>query len=136
MRTSLLPFLGVLFLLPCAAVVCAQGTWRTDSLMTTWPVRKALQEARNRPHGGVIRPMDTQGLYPALQREFPGIPVFADERVADLVNLYGETRREQFRAMLGIALPYFPMIEGQLVAAGLPRELKYLPMALSAMKRM
>jgi membrane-bound lytic murein transglycosylase D len=133
MRTSLLPFLCVLFLLPCAAVVSAQGTWRTDSLMTTWPVRKALQEARNRPHGGVIRPMDTSGLYPALQREFPALPVFADERVAALVDLYGETRREQFRAMLGIAMSYFPMIEGQLVATGLPRELKYLPMAMSGM---
>ena len=123
----------LLLLLLGTGSVQAQDTWRTDSLMSTWPVRHALQESHNRPHGGVIRAMDTSALYPALQQAYPNLPVFADERVAAWVNLYGEARREQFRALLGMAQQYFPLIEGQLVSAGLPRELKYLPMALSGM---
>jgi membrane-bound lytic murein transglycosylase D len=53
--------------------------------------------------------------------------------VAYYVDLYGERNREQFKAMLGMADHYFPLITSELAQAGLPAELKYLPMALSGM---
>jgi len=114
----------------------AQSTWRVDSLMTTWPVRLAVEEARHTSTPGVIRAVDTRDLYAQLKRAVPGIPVFADSNVVRYVNLYGEPRREQFRALLGAAQHYFPLIEGELARQGLPKDLKYLPMAMSAMNNL
>ncbi|MBL7964608.1 MAG: LysM peptidoglycan-binding domain-containing protein [Flavobacteriales bacterium] len=110
-----------------------QSTWRVDSAMATWPLQQAVQLDRVRTAPGVIRAMDTRDLHTALKREAPGIPVFADELVAYYVDLYGERNREQFRAMLGMAANYFPLITSELTQAGLPSELMYLPMALSGM---
>lgn len=101
--------------------------------MTTWPVRLAVEEARHASTPGVIRAVDTRDLHAQLQRAVPGIPVFADSNVVRYVNLYGEPRREEFRALLGAAQHYFPLIEGELARQGLPKDLKYLPMAMSAM---
>lgn len=126
---SLLPFL----LAFAGHTALAQSTWRVDSLLTTWPVRLAVEEARHEARPGVIRAVDTRDLYSQLQKAAPGIPVFADSTVERYVNLYGEPRRDEFRALLGAAQHYFPLIEGALAEQGLPRELKYLPMALSAM---
>ena len=104
--------------------------------MTTWPVRLAVEEARHTSTPGVIRAVDTRDLYAQLKRAVPGIPVFADSNVVRYVNLYGEPRREQFRALLGAAQHYFPLIEGELARQGLPKDLKYLPMAMSAMNNL
>lgn len=110
----------------------AQSTWRTDSLMATWPVQQAIQQAG--PSGrGVVRAVDTKGLYTKLQREAPGIPVFADSNVVLYADLYGEPLREHFRVLRGVSLVYLPMIEKELALQGLPNELKFLPMAMSAM---
>ncbi|MBK8498216.1 MAG: transglycosylase SLT domain-containing protein [Flavobacteriales bacterium] len=119
--------------LGCAVVSTGQSTWHVDSLLTTWPVRLAVEEARHEARPGVIRAVDTRDLYSQLQKAAPGIPVFADSTVERYVNLYGEPRREEFRALLGAAQHYFPLIEGALAEQGIPKELKYLPMALSAM---
>lgn len=110
-----------------------QSTWRVDSAMATWPMQQAVQLDRARTAPGVIRAMDTRDLHTALERSAPGIPVFADSLVAYYVDLYGERNREQFKAMLGMAANYFPLITSELAQAGLPSELKYLPMALSGM---
>ncbi|HRH68591.1 MAG TPA: LysM peptidoglycan-binding domain-containing protein [Flavobacteriales bacterium] len=116
-----------------AASLHAQSTWRVDSLMTTWPVQQRLKEVGSTTGQGVIRAVDTDDLYAKLHRVAPGIPVFADSNVVAYADLYGEPLREHFRVLLGVSQVYFPMIEKELALQGLPKELKYLPMALSGM---
>lgn len=111
----------------------AQITWRTDSLMNTWAVTERMTELGPSTGRGVVRAVDTRNLYEDLKREAPGIPVFADSNVVLYADLYGEPLRQQFRVLLGISQLYFPMIEKELALRGLPTDLKYLPMALSAM---
>ncbi len=111
----------------------AQSTWRTDSLMTTWPVQQMMQELGTSPGRGVVRAVDTKDLYAKLTMEAPGIPAFADDEVITCTDLYGQPQREQFRALLGMSIVHFPLIEKALAENGLPADLKYLPMALSAM---
>ena len=117
----------------CGNAVEAQLTWRTDSLMNTWAVKQRMAEVGSNVGRGVVRAVDTDNLYADLKREAPGIPVFADTTVVMYADLYGEPLREQFRVLLGVSQVYFPMIEKELSLQGLPQELKYLPMALSAM---
>ena len=131
------PILSFLLAISMAAAVAQsaaqQTTWRIDSLVTTWPVRLAMEEARHEPVRGVIRAVDTRELLAQLRIATPDLPVFTDSNVVAYVQLYGEPRREEFRAVLGAAQYYFPMIENALAVQGLPNDLKYLPMALSAM---
>lgn len=69
-----------------------------------------------------------------MQHVVTGFPAFADSGVVCYIEyLYGEPKREEFRALLGMAQVYSPMIEGELVRQGLSKDFKYLPMALSAM---
>lgn len=122
-----------LFLSLAAFGAHAQALWRLDSLVATWPVRAALEEARHSNRPGVIRAMDTRDLHPRLRAAVPELPVFADSLVARLVDELGEPRREDLRALLGIAEEHYPLIDGELARHGLPRDLRYLPLALSAM---
>lgn len=116
-----------------ALVSRAQPYWCLDSLLAQWPVRVAVEEARRHHQPGVVRAMDTRDLLGKLQKAAPGIPVFADDTVVCYVDQLGEPHREALRAALGLAKHYEPLIEGELVRQGLPRELKHLPLALSAM---
>ncbi len=111
----------------------AQSTWRTDSLMTTWPVQQRMREIGSSLGRGVVRTVETEHLYTDLQGEAQGIPVFADSNVVLYTDLYGGPLREHFRVLLGAGAVYMPMIEQELVANELPAPLKYLPMALSGM---
>jgi len=111
----------------------AQTLWRLDSLASSWPVRTAIEESRRHSSPGVIRAMDTRDLYAKLRAASPVLPVFADSLVSRYVDVLGEPRREDLRALLGIAEEYHPMIEGELLQHGLPKDLKHLPMALSCM---
>ena len=113
--------------------LAAQSTWRVDSLMNTWPVAERMEEVRGQLGRGVIRIVDVRDLDARLIRAAGVLPAFSDTSVVDYIHLYGEPKREQFRALLGIAQAYFPMIEEELTRQGLPVELKYLPMAMSAM---
>ena len=67
----------------------AQSTWRVDSLMTTWPVRLAVADARHGSTPGVIRAVDTRNLHTQLQHVVTGFPAFADSGVVCYVDLYG-----------------------------------------------
>jgi membrane-bound lytic murein transglycosylase D len=53
--------------------------------------------------------------------------------VRTYIQLYLHERKESFEAVLGLGEGYFPQIQKELEAAGLPPELKYLPVALSAL---
>lgn len=101
--------------------------------MNTWPVATRMEEVRGQLGRGVIRIVDVRDLDARLIRAAGVLPVFSDTSVVDYIHLYGEPKREQFRALLGMAEAYFPMIEEELTRQGLPLDLKYLPMAMSAM---
>ncbi len=53
--------------------------------------------------------------------------------VKKFIDLYTVRRREQVSRMLGLSKVYFPIFERELDAAGLPMELKYLPVVESAL---
>ena len=137
--TILMPLARLILLalvLGSGILLPAQVTWRTDSLMTTWPVQHRLSELGPQAGRGVVRAVETQHLYEELMREASGIPVFADSMVILYTDLYGEPLRDHFRVVLGMCAVHFPMIEKELTRQGLPSDLKYLPMALSAMNVM
>ncbi|HRD52826.1 MAG TPA: LysM peptidoglycan-binding domain-containing protein [Flavobacteriales bacterium] len=119
-----------------AGLTNAQSLWRLDSLVATWPARTAIEESRRTHRPGVVRAMDTRGLYTSLKPMAQVLPVFADSAVDRYVNLLGEPRREDLRAALGLLEEYAPLIDGELLRNGLPKELRYLPLALSCMNTM
>ncbi|MEM9934795.1 MAG: LysM peptidoglycan-binding domain-containing protein [Bacteroidota bacterium] len=53
--------------------------------------------------------------------------------VKKFIDLYTVRRRDQVSRMLGLSKAYFPIFERELDAAGLPMELKYLPIVESAL---
>ncbi len=53
--------------------------------------------------------------------------------VQNYIDLYTLRRRDQMSRMLGISKVYFPIFEEELDKAGLPLELKYLPIVESAL---
>src|SRR5690606_2932470 len=110
----------------------AQRTWPVDSLMRSWPVQQLSVSVRQGGQG-VIRAVDNDRLFEKLKADAGGFPVFADTLVQLHADLYGMPRRHEFEVLLGMALVHFPMIELELRRNGLPDQLKYLPMALSAM---
>jgi len=114
----------------------AQSLWRLDSLAGTWPVRSAIEESRRTHTPGVVRAMDTRGLHAKLKPMAQVLPVFTDSTVDRFVNQLGEPRREDLRAALGLLEEYAPLIDGELMRNGLPKELRYLPLALSCMNTM
>jgi membrane-bound lytic murein transglycosylase D len=109
----------------------ARSTWPVDSLLTTWPIDQRIQDARPKAKAGQMP--ETDDIYPGLKRVAPAFPVFADSLVDRYVQEFGGARREHFRAMLGVAAKHWPFIENELDRAGMPPELKYMPLALSAM---
>ncbi len=56
-----------------------------------------------------------------------------NSQVKSYIQLYTQRRRGQMESMLGLSQYYFPIFEEALDAAGLPLELKYLPVIESAL---
>ncbi len=56
-----------------------------------------------------------------------------NSKVKAYIELYTQKRRELVSSMLGLSDYYFPMFEKELDAAGLPLELKYIPIIESAL---
>lgn len=124
-HTLLLVFLAAL--LPA----WAQEAWPVDSLIRTWPVSQRLQETKSRDRA--TSNVATTTLYADLKRATPALPLFIDTLVDGYVKRFSSTRRDHFRALLGASEEYLPMIETELAKRGMPNELKYIPMAISAM---
>lgn len=61
------------------------------------------------------------------------VPLSFNDIVKSHIKLYVEKRRLQVACMLGLAEYYFPMIEEELDALGLPHELKYMTIIESAL---
>ena len=121
----------LLLLLIASAPAQAQDAWPVDSLLTTWPLHQRMEELRGKSRTGKVP--NTDGLYTALKKSAPALPVFGDSVVEYFVHRFGGEQRDHFRALLGASERHMPMIERELARYGLPKELKYLPMALSAM---
>ncbi|HEY0977517.1 MAG TPA: LysM peptidoglycan-binding domain-containing protein [Flavobacteriales bacterium] len=108
-----------------------QGTWRLDSLMRTWYVQRTIQ-ARQIPFSRHFGP-DTMEARAEWTDTSPALPGFYDGEVARAIEIYGGTKRTEFRLLLGLAEIYRPMIAERFRAEGVPEELADLPLALSAM---
>lgn len=121
----------LLLLLAVLLPAKAQDAWPVDSLLTTWPLHQRMDELRGKSKVG--KEPDTDDLYAELRTSTPALPVFGDSLVDQFVQRFGGERRDHFRALLAASERYTPMIERELARHGLPNELKYLPMALSAM---
>ncbi len=104
-----------------------------DSLLATWPVQQRMQELRSKVQPDEWPTVNTDALYVDMKHCCPALPAFHDLRVDHFVNLFAGPRRDAFRALLGMANVYEPLLEKELARHGLPNELKHLPMALSAM---
>ncbi|MBK9448791.1 MAG: transglycosylase SLT domain-containing protein [Bacteroidetes bacterium] len=61
------------------------------------------------------------------------LPLAYNEDVQAFINLYTLQRRGQVERMLGLAHVYLPIFEEELDRAGMPMELKYLPVVESAL---
>src|SRR5690606_34942552 len=106
-----IPFITALIgatLLPVS--ISAQRTWPVDTLLQTWPVQR-LGQSLKQSGQGVIRAVDSDGLYAKLKADAGELPVFADTLVQLHVELYGMPRRHEFEVLLGMSLMHFPMIE-------------------------
>jgi membrane-bound lytic murein transglycosylase D len=68
-----------------------------------------------------------------LSKIVSAIPLTYNNHVKSFIKLYTLKRREQVETMLGLSEYYFPVFESALDAAGLPLELKYLPVIESAL---
>lgn len=120
-----------LLLVMCTFPTVAQDAWRLDSLMTTWTVQRTIRE-KHIPFSMHFGP-DSAEVRAEWKDTSPVLPDFLDDAVAAAVDLYGGTKRTEFRLLLGMAEVYRPMIAKQLADEGLPTDLADLPMALSAM---
>lgn len=107
-----------------------QSAWPLDSLLSTWPYEQRFQDQRGKQK--TPPPPDTESLLADLKVAAPALPIFHDTLVDAYVARYTGASRDQFRAMLGQAAEYMPMVEAVLAEAGLPAELRFLPYALSA----
>lgn len=121
-------FLGSLLGVPSGK---AQDVWPVDSLLTTWPVAQRLAEQRHRPKPP--RAVEEDEVYPFLKRSAATLPVFVDSTVHHMVELFSGPRRDAFRAVMGMAALQLPLVEEELQQQQLPDDLKFLPLALSAM---
>lgn len=78
-------------------------------------------------------PLDTTLSRTRLKSMGADLPVFQDDAVADAILLFGGPRRNHTELLFGLAAPWMPLVEAELREVGLPTDLKYLPLAMSAM---
>ncbi len=125
---------GTTLLSICAAVrvATAQPEGPLDSLLSTWSAREALAHVGD-PKVVSWAPLDTTLSRARLESLGNDLPVFQDDAVADAILLFGGPRRNHTELLLGLAAPWMPMVEAELREAGLSADLKYLPLAMSAM---
>ncbi|HHG83457.1 MAG TPA: LysM peptidoglycan-binding domain-containing protein, partial [Bacteroidetes bacterium] len=142
-------FLGLLFLLLGAEGeaqlistrdplgVQAQIMLNLDQLEGTWEVRSArkIQAQKGSAPGAQSEhsiPGDMQ-----LSLQLKAIQGKMDfelyPRVRDFVNLFARKKRARTEAMMGLSALYFPELEHELATRRMPKNLKFLPAALSAL---
>jgi membrane-bound lytic murein transglycosylase D len=125
---------GTTLLSICVAVrvATAQPEGPLDSLLSTWQAREVIARVGD-PKVVSWIPLDTTLSRVRLKTLGTDLPVFQDDAVADAILLFGGPRRNHTELLLGLAAPWMPMVEAELREAGLSTDLKYLPLAMSAM---
>lgn len=125
---------GTTLLSICAAmrVAIAQPEGPLDSLLTTWQAREVMARTGD-PKVVSWIPLDTTLSRARLKTLGTDLAVFQDDAVADAILLFGGPRRNHTELLLGLAAPWMPMVEAELREEGLSSDLKYLPLAMSAM---
>ena len=115
-----------------ATAAAAQPEVALDMLRATWTAREA-RSITGDPAVTSWVPLDTALSGERLRGLTDGMSAFQDDAVADAILLFGGPRRSDTELMLGLATPWLPLIADELREAGLPDDLKYVPLALSAM---
>lgn len=113
-------------------VAVAQPEGPLDSLLATWPAREALAHLGD-PKVVSWAPLDTTLSRTRMRSLGADLPMFQDDAVADAILLFGGPRRNDTELLLGIAAPWMGLMEAELREAGLSTDLKFVPLALSAM---
>ena len=113
-------------------VAVAQPEGPLDSLLATWPAREALAHLGD-PKVVSWIPLDTTLSRARMKSLGTDLPLFQDDAVADAILLFGGPRRNHTELLLGIAAPWMSLMEAELREADLPTDLKFVPLALSAM---
>jgi membrane-bound lytic murein transglycosylase D len=113
-------------------VATAQPEGPLDSLLSTWQAREVLAHVGD-PKVVSWIPLDTTLSRTRLKTLGTDLPVFQDDAVADAILIFGGPRRNHTELLLGLAAPWMPMVEAELRDEGLSTDLKYLPLAMSAM---
>lgn len=102
-----------------------------DQLMETWPAKAALKDL---PANATDLPHRSDAEYiQDFRRMKSAVPFTFNPHVKEYIQLFTLGRRQDFEVIMGLSEYYFPQIEAQLRKMGLPEDLKYLPVALSAL---
>ncbi|MEM7039727.1 MAG: transglycosylase SLT domain-containing protein, partial [Bacteroidota bacterium] len=110
-----------------------------DQLENTWEVQEARKAARNKSSapGGMDPQTPRSGdLNLKLQLSMiqgPHMKFGLFPKVQEFIRVFSQQKNRNMEAVIGISSLYFTEIEKQLNAARLPRNLRFLPVAMSAM---
>ncbi|MDR1698905.1 MAG: lytic transglycosylase domain-containing protein, partial [Prevotellaceae bacterium] len=103
-----------------------------DNLSNSWYIKHTAQHKECKSNGE--NPVFSSKVYAERLAQLPTvIPMPYNERVRELIDFYANRRRNQVERMLGLSRYYFPIFEQKLSAAGMPLELRYLPVIESAL---
>ena len=103
-----------------------------DNLASSWYIKSTVNHRECR--GSNENPaVSSQVIAERLAKLPTVIPMPYNERVRELIDFYANRNRRGVERMLGLTHYYFPIFEQELAAAGLPLELRYLPVIESAL---
>lgn len=103
-----------------------------DNLSSSWYIKSTVQHKECKSNSE--NPSFSAQVYADRLAKLPTvIPMPYNERVRELIDFYANRRRTQVERMLGLSRYYFPIFEQKLSAAGMPLELRYLPVIESAL---
>ncbi len=112
-----------------------------DSLLNLWYVKTSIKQSDYawvvdtfNEETDTICPLFPDSVYKQRLADIQSvIPLDYNDIVKRFIELYTVKRRRQVSVMLGLSDYYFPIFENELDKAGLPLELKYLPVIESAL---
>ena len=112
-----------------------------DSLLELWYVKTSIKENNYtfivdsfNKEADTLIPTFTDSIYKLRLKKIQSyIPLDYNDIIRRFIELYTVKRRKQVAVMLGLSDYYFPIFENELDKAGLPLELKYVPVIESAL---
>jgi membrane-bound lytic murein transglycosylase D len=114
--------------------------WQLDSLMPCHLFQCSVASQRTRDSLNKynysldsLPPLSSDVVEQRLRDLGAFIPLAYNDDVQAFINLYTLQRRDQVERMLGLSHVYFPIFDSALDRAGMPMELRYLPIVESAL---